>query len=477
MMEIMYDIPSIKGAKKVIITESVVTGQREARDHPRRPEKDGLEVAVAHEAACCKKHEIFMVPLKDLVVFPRMVVPFFVGRRRSVRSVEEAARLGRPLFLVAQKKTAVEEPGEHDVHAVGTIARVLQMMKLPDGKIRLLVEGLERAAIGRYTETKDCFRVDGAAAARNHPEITRAVSALMRTALSPVHPVQRDLQEGAAGGGHGHRGGGRAGRAGGPHCRESSPEDRAEAGDPLHGGHDGRGWRGAPPSWPRRSRCSAWSRRSPARSARKLEKTQKDYFLNEQLKEIQRELGTEGDDPTGARELEEKLKAKGLPAEVAEKCQKELKRLGRMQPMSPESALLRTYLEWIVGPAVEGGNRGQPGHRARPGDPGRGPLRSEKGQGADPRFHCRAPAQEPGEGTHPLLHRPPGHGQDLPWQVRGAVPGQELRARVPGRRPGRGGDPRPPEDVRRRAARARSSSPCARPAHATPFSSWTRSTR
>jgi ATP-dependent Lon protease len=81
---------------------------------------------------------------------------------------------------------------------------------------------------------------------------------------------------------------------------------------------------------------------------RKLEKTQKDYFLNEQLKEIQRELGTEGDDPTGARELEEKVKVKGLPAEVAEKCAKELKRLGRMQPMSPESALLRTYLEWIV---------------------------------------------------------------------------------------------------------------------------------
>ena len=88
-----------------------------------------------------------------------MVVPFFVGRRRSVRSVEEASRLGRPLFLVAQKKTAVEDPGEHDVHVVGTIARILQMMKLPDGKIRLLVEGPERAAVGRYTETKDCFRV------------------------------------------------------------------------------------------------------------------------------------------------------------------------------------------------------------------------------------------------------------------------------------------------------------------------------
>ena len=130
-----------------------------------------------------KKHELFMVPLKDLVVFPRMVVPFFVGRRRSVRSVEEAMRLGRPLFLVAQKKTGVEEPGEQDVHAVGTIAAILQMMKLPDGKIRLLVEGLERAAIVQYTETRDSFRVI-VRPLKETREITPQISALMRTALS-----------------------------------------------------------------------------------------------------------------------------------------------------------------------------------------------------------------------------------------------------------------------------------------------------
>ena len=86
-----------------------------------------------------KRHEMFMVPLKDLAVFPRMVVPLFVGRRRSLRSVEEAMRLGRPLFLVSQRKTGVEEPDERDVHDVGTVARVLQMLKLPDGKIRLPV--------------------------------------------------------------------------------------------------------------------------------------------------------------------------------------------------------------------------------------------------------------------------------------------------------------------------------------------------
>jgi ATP-dependent Lon protease len=293
-----------------------------------------------------KRNELFMVPLKDLVVFPRMVVPFFVGRRRSVRSVEEAAHTGKPLFLVTQKKTVVEEPGEHDVHTVGTIARVLQMMKLPDGKLRLLVEGQERAAIGRYTETKECFRVI-VRIIPPHAEVTPKISALMRTVLSQftqfneiskkVAPeavtaietavlpdVLVDLLAGTV-----------------PLKLEQKLELLS-----IEDAHV------------RLERCAAilggeiellsLEQEITGKVRKKLEKTQKDYFLNEQLKEIQKELGAEGDDPTGAHELEEKIKAKGLPAEVAEKCQKELKRLGRMQPMSPESALLRTYLEWVV---------------------------------------------------------------------------------------------------------------------------------
>ena len=178
-----------------------------------------------------------MVPLKDLVVFPRMVVPFFVGRRRSVRSVEEASRLGRPLFLVAQKKTAVEEPGEHDVHAVGTIARVLQMTKLPDGKIRLLVEGLERAAVVKYTETHDCLQavVRSLPGSRDH---AADLGAHADRAL-PVQPVQRDDEEGPRGGGDRHRGRRFTGCPRGPRCGKSSPEVRAEAGAPVHGGRDG----------------------------------------------------------------------------------------------------------------------------------------------------------------------------------------------------------------------------------------------
>ena len=210
---------------------------------------------------------------------------------------------------------------------------------------------------------------------------------------------------------------------------------------------------------------------------RKLEKTQKDYFLNEQLKEIQKELGTEGDDPTGASELEEKVKAKGLPAEVAEKCQKELKRLGRHAAHVPGVGAPAHVPGMDRGPPVEGDHRRQQGHRARPRDPGRRPLRPEEGQGADPRLHCGAPAHAQGEGPHPLLHRPPGHRARPPWAAPCPVPGQELRARFPGRRAGRSGDPGAQKDLRRRASRQDHPVHAQSRRRATRCSSWTRSTR
>ena len=293
-----------------------------------------------------KRHELFMVPLKDLVVFPRMVVPIFVGRRRSLRSVEEAMRLGRPLFLVPEKKAGAEDSDERDVHGVGTAARILQMMKLPDGKIRLLVEGQERAMIVRYADTRDSFRVI-VRPLKEAREITPKISALMRTALSQftrygeiskkVPPEALTAVEGA-----------------------EMPDHLVDliAGNlPLKVAQKVE-LLSIEDAAARLERCAAivaseievltLEQEITGKVRRKLEKTQKDYFLNEQLKEIQKELGADGDDPTGAKELEEKVAAKDLPAEAAEKCRKELKRLGRMQPMSPESALLRTYLEWIV---------------------------------------------------------------------------------------------------------------------------------
>ncbi len=293
-----------------------------------------------------KKHEFFMVPLRDIVVFPRMVVPFFVGRKRSLSSVEQAMKQGKLIFLVTQKKTSVDDPGERDVHAVGTVARILQMLKLPDGKVRLLVEGVERAVIVRHEESRDTFRIS-ARTIRETRAATPKIAALMRSALAhfgqykdinkKIPPEITAAVESA-----------------------DSPDtlvDLIAANLPLKVERKLE-LLSIEDTTERLEKCVGiiaseiellgLEQEISTKVRKKIEKTQKDYFLNEQLKEIQRELGAEGEDPTGAKELEEKFKSKGLPAETAEKCQKELKRLLRMQPMSPESAVLRTYLEWIA---------------------------------------------------------------------------------------------------------------------------------
>jgi len=293
-----------------------------------------------------RRHELYMVPLKDLVVFPHMVVPFFVGRRRSVRSVEGAMAQGRLLFVVPQKKGGVEEPGEADLHPVGTVVRILQLSKLPDGKLRLLVEGEERAAVVRFTDTAEAFRVQvrPLAPAREPTPQLAALARSVRRAFAQYHEVSRKVP---------------------PEVLAAveaadDPErlaDIAAGGLPLSVEHKlellsledtaGRLER-LMAHLSAETELAGLEQEIASRVKRRVEKSQKDWFLNEQMKEIQRELGAEGDDPTGAKELEEKVKGRGLSAEAREKCERELKRLSRMQPMSPESAVLRTYLEWVT---------------------------------------------------------------------------------------------------------------------------------
>ncbi|MCX7028975.1 MAG: endopeptidase La [Spirochaetes bacterium] len=293
-----------------------------------------------------RRHELFMVPLKDLVVFPHMVVPFFVGRRRSVRSVEAAMTQGRLLFLVPQKKGGVEEPGEADFHPVGTVARILQLSKLPDGKLRLLVEGEERAAVVRFTDTTDAFRVQvrPLKAAREVTPQLAALSRSVRRAFTQYQEVSRKVPPEVLA------------------AVEAADDpdrlaDLVAGGLPLSAEHKlellsledtaGRLER-LVAFLSAETELAGLEQEIASRVKRRVEKSQKDWFLTEQMKEIQRELGAESDDPTGAKELEEKMKACGLSAEALEKCQRELKRLARMQPMSPESAVLRTYLEWVT---------------------------------------------------------------------------------------------------------------------------------
>jgi ATP-dependent Lon protease len=290
--------------------------------------------------------ELCLIPLRDLVVFPHMVVPFFVGRRRSIRAVEEALSRGQLLFLAAQKHDTEEEPEAQDIHPVGTVAKILQTLKLPDGTIRLLVEGAERANIVRFLDTRETYRVQVRTIAEvreTDPEIAALMRAVL-TQLGRYNAVQKKIpQEIVAG----------IEKADSPDqlvnlvCSNAAfklerkvellaqvdPRQRLESLATLLS---------------EEAQILEYEDKINTKVRKRMERVQKEYFLQEQLKEIHRELGTDKDDPSGARELEERLKAKGLSEEARSKCDRELRRLARMQPLSPESAVLRTYLEWIA---------------------------------------------------------------------------------------------------------------------------------
>ena len=290
--------------------------------------------------------EYALIPLRDMVVFPNMIVPFFVGRKRSIRSVEEAMEQGKLVFLATQKENTAEEPAEKEIFNVGTIARILQTLKLPDGTIRLLVEGNQRASIVRYQEKNDYFKVQIKPIKENR-EVTSQISALMRTVMKEFNRYtalyKKIPQEISSGIGKVELPDKLVNMIGSniPLKLEKKIELLAET-DTLKRIENQAAILMA------ENEVHKLEQRISTKVRKKLEKTQKDYFHQEQLKEIHRELGSEEDDPTGAKELEERLKAKGLPEEVMAKCRKELKRLARLQPISPESAVLRTYLEWIT---------------------------------------------------------------------------------------------------------------------------------
>ncbi|HUV09313.1 MAG TPA: endopeptidase La, partial [Spirochaetia bacterium] len=291
------------------------------------------------------KNDLPLIPLRDIVVFPRMIVPFFVGRKRSVQAVEEANSRGKIVFLAPQKTDQSEEPRENDIYRFGTVARILQTLKLPDGTIRVLVEGTERAGIVKFLETRSSYKVL-VKPIRENDSVNVKISALIRATqtefgrytdllkkvpqevIANINKIETsdklvDAVCGAV-----------------PFKMEQKVEllyltDPARRLERLLSHLAGE------------SELLELEKKINSKVRKKLEKNQKKYFLNEQLKEIQKELGDEGEDPTGSKELEERLNSKGLPEEVLAKCMKEVKRLARIQPISPESGVLRTYLEWI----------------------------------------------------------------------------------------------------------------------------------
>jgi ATP-dependent Lon protease len=287
-----------------------------------------------------------VLPLRDIVVFPHMIVPLFVGREKSVRALEAVMREDKQILLVAQKNAAQDDPSADDLYPVGTVSTVLQLLKLPDGTVKVLVEGGRRARIVGYKETDPYFEAHAATMEEEGGE-TRETEALSRTVVSQFEQYIK-LNKKIA-----------------PEVLVSinQIEDPAKLADTV-ASHlnlkiaEKQELLDTAGVGPRLERVFAHmesemgvlqvEKRIRNRVKRQMEKTQREYYLNEQLKAIQKELGEGEDGKDEAAELEAKIKATKLTKEAREKAMAELKKLRTMSPMSAEATVVRNYLDWIL---------------------------------------------------------------------------------------------------------------------------------
>jgi ATP-dependent Lon protease len=290
--------------------------------------------------------EIYPVlPLRDIVVFPYMIVPLFVGREKSINALEEVMRSDKQILLAAQKNAGDDDPAADAIYQVGTLASVLQLLKLPDGTVKVLVEGTARAKVVRYTENPDYFEaevervVEGLGASDE-------IEALARSAVSQFESyvkLNKKISPEVLG-------------------TISQIEDYSKLADTI-ASHlaikiaDKQDILEITTVSSRLERVYTLmeseisvlqvEKKIRSRVKRQMEKTQREYYLNEQMKAIQKELG-DGDERDDIAEFEEKIENTKLSKEARDKALAELKKLKQMSPMSAEATVVRNYLDWLL---------------------------------------------------------------------------------------------------------------------------------
>jgi ATP-dependent Lon protease len=287
-----------------------------------------------------------LLALRDIIIFPQMVVPLFVGREKSVRALEEAERLKKPIMLAAQRDAKTHHPGPEDIFTIGTLGEVMQMMKLADGTVKVLVEGKKRARIKKFAETEDFFLVD----VEELPEVadlTSELKALIRSVSSSFEAYVK------------------LGKKISPEMihQINAIEDPFRLADAIivHLNiklEEKQEILETNSASERLEKIFAHmkseieilqvEKRIRTRVKKQMEKTQKEYYLNEQMRAIQKELGEKDDFRNEVQELEDKLKAKNMPEDAREKTDKEIRKLKMMSPMSAEATVVRNYVDWML---------------------------------------------------------------------------------------------------------------------------------
>ena len=286
-----------------------------------------------------------VLPLRDIVVFPHMIVPLFVGREKSIRALEEVMRNDTYILLVTQMNAGDDDPSTDAIYKVGTLASVLQLLKLPDGTVKVLVEGVERAQIGGYTERSEFYeaqatvmpidaadKVEVEALARSvvnefesYVKLNKKVSPEVVSVISQIDDHSKLADTVAS------------------HLAVKIQDKQAA----LELTNVGARLEKVLSLMESEISVLQVEKRIRTRVKRQMEKTQREYYLNEQMKAIQKELGDEeGRDEL--QELEDKIKRTKLSKEAREKATHELKKLRQMSPMSAEATVVRNYLDWLL---------------------------------------------------------------------------------------------------------------------------------
>ena len=292
--------------------------------------------------------ELPVLPLRDVVVFPHLVIPLFVGRDKSIRALDIAMEGDKRILLVAQKSAETDDPEGEDLHAIGTLAQVLQLLKLPDGTIKVLVEGVSRVAVGQVRE------VDGTLAGvgkviepvdsrdeREVEAIARSLVSLFEQYVKTNRKLPPELMQTLSGIDEP----GRLADIVAAHLGVRLAEkqrlletvDTAERLELLVGLVDGE------------IDVQQMEKRIRGRVKSQMEKSQREYYLNEQMKAIQKELGEIDDAPSDLDEIARKIAEAGMPKAVEAKARNEFNKLKQMSPMSAEAAVVRNYLDWLLG--------------------------------------------------------------------------------------------------------------------------------
>ena len=289
-----------------------------------------------------------VLPLRDVVVFPHMVIPLFVGRDKSIRALDQAMEGDKRILLVAQKSAETDDPGAGDLYETGTLAQILQLLKLPDGTIKVLVEGVERAAVTGIAERDGALvgqgRVIESVEGREEREIeavARSLMSLFEQYVKTSRKLPPELLQTLAGIDEPSRLADTIAAHLGVRLADKQKlletVDTGERLEALVGLVDGE------------IDVQQMEKRIRGRVKSQMEKSQREYYLNEQMKAIQKELGDMDDAPNDMEEIARKIAEAGMPKEVEAKAKNEFNKLKQMSPMSAEAAVVRNYLEWLLG--------------------------------------------------------------------------------------------------------------------------------